>query len=429
MNVERAVNIADLRLQAKRQLPRVIFELIDSASEDELVMAKNIERLKAHTLMARVLQGVPRREQATTLFGRPYSTFFGISPMGMIGIVRKDIELNLAEAANLAGIPMILSGASAHALEKVVPKAPGTIWSQLYAAADPKITEDLVRRAEAAGATGLVWTVDLPVYSKNDRTIRNGIGIPAKLSLGAKLESLLHPNWIRQYLTGEMAKMGHWECYVPPGSSSADVLKFYLSQKNSMQTWSEMEILRRLWNGPLIVKGIMNGEDALRAAELGADGIIVSNHGGYGLDRAPASIDMLPGIVAAVGQRLVVMFDGGIRRGSDAIIARCLGAQFVFIGRAALYGAAAGGVAGASRAIAVLKDEIDRTMGLIGCAHAASLGAYAVRRPVDPWSSAGGPAGMPEAIRVSRAACQEQHPIDSDRSEPAPDHPTVGAGT
>lgn len=415
MNVERAVNIADLRLQAKRRLPRVIFELIDSASEDELVMVKNIERLKAHTLMARVLQGVPKREQATTLFGRPYSTFFGISPMGMIGIVRKDVEFNLAEAAHLAEIPMILSGASAHALEKVAPKAPGTVWSQLYAASDPKITEDLVRRAEAAGATGLVWTVDLPVYSKNDRTIRNGIGIPAKLSLGAKLESLLHPTWIKEYLTGEMAKMGHWECYVSPGSSSADILKFYLSQKNSMQTWSEMEILRRLWKGPLIVKGILNSEDALRAAELGADGIIVSNHGGYGLDRAPASIDMLPGIVAAVGHRLVVMFDGGIRRGSDAIIARCLGAQFVFIGRAALYGAAAGGVAGASRAIAVLKDEIDRTMGLIGCAHTSALGAHAVRRPAAPWPAADAQGVAPEPIRTVRPSCLEQQTIGAGR--------------
>jgi len=381
MGVERAVNIADLRLQAKRRLPKVIFEIIDHASEDDLVLARNMERLQAHTLMARVLMGVPKREQATTLFGRDYSTFFGISPMGIIGIIRKDVELILAEAAHDAKLPMILSGASAHALEKVVPKAPGTVWSQLYAASDPKITEDLVRRAADAGATGLVWTVDLPVYPKNDRSIRNGIGIPARLSLRAKLEALLHPGWIREYLGGGMSRMGHWECYVPPGSSSADVLKFYLSQKNSMQTWREMETLRRLWQGPLIVKGIMNSTDAVQAAELGADGIIVSNHGGYGLDRAPASIDMLPGIAAAVGKRVTVMFDGGIRRGSDAVIARCLGAQFVFVGRAALYGAAAGGLAGAARAIEILKDEIDRTMGLMGCAHNADLRPELVRQP------------------------------------------------
>ena len=381
MGAERAVNIADLRLQAKRRLPKVIFEIIDHASEDDLVLVKNVERLRAHTLMARVLMGVPEREQSTTLFGREYSTFFGISPMGIIGIIRKDVELILAEAAHDADIPMILSGASAHALEKVVPKAPGTVWSQLYAASDPKITEDLVRRAADAGATGLVWTVDLPVYPKNDRSIRNGIGIPARLSLRAKLEALLHPGWIREYLGGGMSRMGHWECYVPAGSSSADVLKFYLSQKNSMQTWREMETLRRLWQGPLIVKGIMNSADAVQAAELGADGIIVSNHGGYGLDRAPASIDMLPGIAAAVGNRVTVMFDGGIRRGSDAVIARCLGAKFVFVGRAALYGAAACGLAGARRAIEVLKDEIDRTMGLMGCGRGADLRPELVRLP------------------------------------------------
>ncbi len=383
--VERAVNIADLRLLAKRRLPRVIFEIIDHASEDDLVLARNMERLRAHTLMARVLMGVEGREQATTLFGREYRTFFGISPMGMIGIIRGDVEPILAEAAHDAGVPMILSGASSHTLEAVAARAPGTVWSQLYAALDPKITADLVRRATDAGAAALVWTVDLPVYPKNDRSIRNGIGIPAKLSLHAKLEALCHPGWIAEYLgayrSGGMARMDHWQCYVPPGSSSADVLKFYLSQKNSTQTWREMETLRRLWHGPLVVKGILNSADAERAVELGADGIIVSNHGGYGLDRAPASIDMLPEVAAAVGDRVAVMFDGGIRRGSDAVIARCLGARFAFVGRAALYGAAAGGRSGADRALAVLKDEIDRTLGLMGCMHHDHLRPDHVRRP------------------------------------------------
>ncbi len=381
MPVSKAVSIADLRLMAKDRVPRVIFEMLDSASEDDLVLERSVERLRAHVLVPRVLRGVATRDQSATLFGRTYASCFGVAPMGTIGMVRKDVELLLAEAANLADVPMILSGASAHALETVASKAPGSIWSQLYAAQDPKITEDLVQRAAAAGAGALVWTVDLPVYPKNDRSIRNGVGVPPKLSLASKLEALTHPTWMREYLSGQMWQMGHWERYAPAGSLANDVSKFYLSQKNSSQTWRDLEMMRHLWAGPLVVKGILHRDDAIQAAELGADGIIVSNHGGYGLDRAPASIDMLPDIVDAVGAKLVVMFDGGVRRGSDIVTARCLGAQFVFVGRAALFGAAAGGFAGASRAIAILRDEVDRTMGLIGCSASTDFRPDLVRRP------------------------------------------------
>lgn len=374
MSVEKAVSIADLRLLAKRRVPRVVFDILDGASEDEVVLGRSIERMRAYTLTPRVLRGVAERSQKTTLFGKTYPSFFGIAPMGTIGIIRRDIEFDLVEAASEAGIPMALSGSSAHSLEDVAAKSPGTLWSQLYAAKDPKITEDLVSRAKEVGAQALIWTVDLPVYAKIDRNIRNGIGIPARLSLASKLEALLHPVWISEYLRGGMARIGHWQKYAAHGASDEDVFKFYIAQKHSGQTWRELETLRRLWDGPLIVKGILHPDDARMAAQLGANGIIVSNHGGYGLDRSPASIDMLPKIVEAVGEQLTVMFDSGIRRGSDAVIARCLGAKFVFCGRAVLYGAAAGRKAGAAKAISILMDEIDRTLGLIGCPNHSDLG-------------------------------------------------------
>jgi isopentenyl diphosphate isomerase/L-lactate dehydrogenase-like FMN-dependent dehydrogenase len=161
--------------------------------------------------------------------------------------------------------------------------------------------------------------------------------------------------------------MRQWEAYLPEGAPVREAHRLFAAQRNASQTWKELEVLRRMWAGPLIVKGILHPGDAIRAAEMGVDGVIVSNHGGNTLDRAPASIDMLPGVVAAVGDKLTVMFDGGVRRGSDIVLARCLGAKFVFTGRATLYGAAAGGSAGALRAMAILKDGVDRTLGQLGC--------------------------------------------------------------
>jgi len=370
-----AINLWDLREAAKRRLPRAVFELINSASEDNFALAAITSQMNARELLPRVLRGVEKRNQETMLFGRNWSTSFGIAPTGTIGVLRRDIEYSLAEAALASNIPMVLSGASRHSLEDVAKRAPGQVWSQLYAATDPKITADLVARAEACGSGALVWTVDLPVFPKNDRQQRLGYGIPPRPRLCDKFEALLHPSWLIDYLRGGTVGLDHWRKYVPAGSSDHAVHQYYLSQRNALQSWREMELLRRLWKGPLVLKGILNPEDAIRAAELGADGIIVSNHGGFGLDRMPASIDVLPSIVAAVGDRLTVMLDSGVRRGADVLLARALGAKFVFVGRAALYGATAYGTPGAIRAIDILKNEIDRNLGQIGCPDLAELDA------------------------------------------------------
>ncbi len=285
----------------------------------------------------------------------------------------------LATAAKQANIPMILSGVSSEPIETVATLAPGQVWSQLYAAKDTAINADLVRRAQDSEVSILVWTVDMGAAPKNERLMRNGLGVPPRLSLLNRLEALTHPAWFLEYLRGGMTKLGSWQPYVGAGAPPFEAQKLWMSQRFESLTWHGLETLRRLWKGPLIVKGILHPDDAARVAELGGDGVIVSNHGGWGLDRAPAAIDMLPGVVAAVGEKLPVMFDGGVRRGSDIVVARCLGAKFVFVGRATLYGAVAAGTPGASRAINILKDEIDRTMGQIGCANAQEFKPEFVR--------------------------------------------------
>ena len=380
----RAVSIADLREMARRRLPRVIYGVLEGASEDERALALNYERLRAWSLVPRRLRDVSTRSQATTVFGRRWASCFGIAPTGTIGPLRRDIEFHLARAARAGGIPLGVSGASAHTHEAIAAHAPGQVWSQLYAARDPALTRDLVARAAAFGAAALVWTVDLGIAAKNDRLARSGFGVPPKLRWADKLEALTHPAWMLEYLRGGMARLDHWARYAEPGADPYAVHRLYLAQRNAAQTWRELETLRGLWAGPLVVKGVLHHEDAVRAAELGADAVVVSNHGGYGLDRAPAAIDMLPGVVAAAGHKTVVMYEGGILRGSDIVLARCLGAKFCFVGRATLYGAAAGGAAGALRAIDILKDEIDRTIGHLGCPDANDLDAQYVRAPDIP---------------------------------------------
>ena len=379
MRISDAINIADLRLLAKRRVPRAVFSLLDGASEDERAFKLNVERLREHALVPRILRGDVQRDQSTVLFGEKYSSFFGICPTGFISLLRRDIELMLADAARQANIPMILSGVSAEPIETVAARAPGQVWSQLYAAKDPQINADLVRRAQNSGIKVLVWTVDMGAAPKHERLIRNGIRIPPRLSIMSKLEALTHPQWMVEYLRGGMTKLDSWKPYVASGAPSYQAQKLFMEQRFDSLHWSTLETLRKLWSGPLVVKGVLHPEDAIRVAELGGDGVVVSNHGGLGLDRAPATIDMLPGIVAAVGNKLTVMFDGGVRRGSDVVVARCLGAKFVFVGRATLYGAVAGGTPGAVHAINILRDEVDRTMGQIGCSKGDELNPQFVR--------------------------------------------------
>ncbi len=367
MKLEKAINIEDLHRMAKRRLPKVAFDFIEGGVEDELGIARNEAAFTRFCLMPRYLVDVTRRDQTAKLFDRVYSSPFGISPTGAAGLFRHGADLMLAESAARANIPFIMSGASTGSIEAAAQVAPAHTWYQLYAAQDPKISEDLIRRARDAGLGTLVLTVDVPVAAKRERNIRNGFGRPLKMTFPIMLEALTHPRWMAEYLRYGTPLMENWAPYAPPGSNADQVADFVSTQMPSVATWADLEKFRKLWPRHLVVKGILNKDDAVRAADLGVDGIIVSNHGGRQLDRAPASIEVLPTICRVVGDRVTVMLDSGIRRGADIIIALALGARFVFVGRATLYGAAAAGIAGVRKAISILRREIDLTMGQIGC--------------------------------------------------------------
>ena len=268
-----------------------------------------------------------------------------------------------------------MSGASMVSIERMSQVDPANTWFQIYAARDPKISDDFMRRARDAGFGTLVLTVDNPVLPKRERDMRNGFRLPPKLAPLDMLEALLHLPWVLDYLrNGGMPVMETWAPYARPAASAAEVARFFRTQSPSVQTWRDLDGFRRAWPGKLVIKGIMRPSDAVRCIGHGVDGIVISNHGGKALDRAPASIEILAAIKAAVGDRLVVMLDSGVRRGSDIVVARCLGADFIFVGRATLYGVAAAGLAGASRALGILREEIDTTLGLIGCPRIDELG-------------------------------------------------------
>jgi L-lactate dehydrogenase (cytochrome)/(S)-mandelate dehydrogenase len=372
LKLENALNIADLRMLARRRLPKLVFDYIDGAAEDEIGLSENLAAFQRHKLVPRFLTNCATIDLETTLFGQQYALPFGISPTGFAGLFRPGGDLLLAEAARGEPIPYIMSGTSSAAIEDLPQASAANGWFQLYTGRDKAIDEDIVRRAADAGMKTLVLTVDSEVRTKRERDIRNrfsGEGLKASLVL----EALMHPAWIAGYLAnGRMPAFRNFARYAGRNDARA-VWKYMTSHLPGNPVWADLERYRRLWNGPLVVKGILHPDDADRCVALGADGIVVSNHGARQLDRAPASIDMLPLVVKAVGDRTTVMLDSGVRRGSDVITALCLGAKFVFVGRATLFGLAAGGLPGIKKAIAILRNELETTGRQMGCASVADF--------------------------------------------------------
>ncbi|TWT06047.1 alpha-hydroxy acid oxidase [Reyranella sp. CPCC 100927] len=380
------VNVDDLRRAAKRRLPKIAFDFIEGGVEDEDGLNVNEQAFRQHRLVPRYLVDVSTRDQSAPLFGRTYASPFGIAPTGLASLFRPGADLMLAAAAREANVPFIMSGSSTASIEDLAKVAPDHGWYQLYAARDKKISEDMIRRAEAAGLSTLVLTVDVPVHSNRERNQRNGFTRPLKLSWGTKLEALRHPGWLAGYLKQGTPMFSNWAPYVEKGASADAVAAFVASQTAAPLTWRDVESFRRLWPRKFVIKGIMHSDDAVRAASLGVDGIMVSNHGARQLDRAPSPVDVLPAIRDAVGDRLTLMLDSGVRRGVDALTALCLGAKFVFVGRATLYGATVGGQAGVTKAINILRREIDLTMGQIGCPSLDHLGPdFLLREREEDW--------------------------------------------
>ena len=369
-----AANLEDLQRIAKRRLPKIVYDFIEGGVEDETGIDRNLRAFREQALVPHYLVDVTTRDQSATVFGRTYAGPFGITPTGLAGLFRPGADRILAEAARDADLPFIMSTMSNLSIEDLGRIAPEHGWFQLYPARDKAISEDMIRRAADAGLSTLAVTVDVPVASNRERNRRNGFGRPLRMSLATRLDALRYPSWLAGYLTHGMPMLTNWQPYAKPGPDAGAIAAFVFSQTQPQLTWADMESFRRLWPRNFVVKGIMHRDDAVRAASLGADGVIVSNHGARQLDRAPSSLEALPGIVDAVGDRMTVMLDSGIRRGADALTALCLGARFVFLGRATLYGAVAGGKPGAVKAIELMRREIDLTMGQIGCPSLDQLG-------------------------------------------------------
>jgi L-lactate dehydrogenase (cytochrome)/(S)-mandelate dehydrogenase len=374
MTPESAINLEDLRKLAKRRVPKIVYDFIEGGVDSEDGLVTNEDAFRRRALLPRYMVDVTTIDQSTTLFGRRFAAPYGIAPTGGIGNYRMGGDRMLWRAAKAADIPFVMSTQASHSLEEMAREAPEHGWFQLYSAKDREISYDMIRRCEAANIPVLVVTVDVPVGSNRERNRRNGFGRPLKLSLGTKLNALTKPLWLKEYLTQGLAMQENWRPYAPAGSNAEQVGEFVATQLPVSLTWADIEKYRELWPGKLVLKGVMRVDDAVRAAEIGVDGLILSNHGARQLDRAPSALDVLPAVDAAVGDRMTLMLDGGIRRGADVLIALATGAKFVFLGRPTLYGCVAGGQPGAARAMGLMGEEIGKVMKQMGVPSIADLG-------------------------------------------------------
>ncbi len=382
MNYREAYNIEDLRRIAADRLPRIAYDFLERGAEEEVTLAGNRAVFEHIRFQPRTLVDVSKRSQKKTLWGKTFDAPFGVAPTGASGMYCFDADVKIARAARRANLPCVLSTASFVPMERVIQEAGGTLWFQLYMSKDVKTAERLVRRALAAGFEALVLTTDIPVAGNREFNRRNQFEIPLRLGPRQILDGLLHPRWLtsvflRTLLTSGIPRFQNLDVNVGGRIVSTTLTGF--RQRREELNWEDLAWLRKLWPKKLLVKGVLTVEDAQLAARYGADGIFVSNHGGRQLDGAPSPIEILPQIADAVGDRLAIMVDSGFRRGTDIVKALALGADMVFVGRATLYGASAGGEEGVLRAIDLLKSEIDRVMALLGCTTVDALGSQYLR--------------------------------------------------
>jgi (S)-mandelate dehydrogenase len=388
----RAHSIDELREVARRRVPNFCFEYVEGGSDDEVTLKRNRSVFEEIGFVPRTLVDVSARSQAVDLFGKPSAAPFMIGPTGFSGLLTREGDLALARAAASAGIPYILSNASTMRLEEVVQRAGGRIWMQLYLYRTRDYAARLVDRMKAIGIEALVVTTDSAIFGNREWDRRN-YARPLKLDLRNTIDVMLHPRWIFDVLVPHgVPRFANLGDMLPPGQDSVQGAASAIAKElDPSLNWADIRWLRDLWPGKLIVKGVMCVEDAVTAAKSGADGIVLSNHGGRQLDGAISSMEILPEVAAAVGSQLTVMLDGGFRRGSDIVKARALGADAVLLGRATTYGLAAGGEAGVAHAINLLKTEVDRVVGLLGCSDLSQLDTSYIRWPGHPGISGNSP--------------------------------------
>ena len=377
----RSHSIADLRRLAKRRLPRAVFDYADGAAEDEVTARRNEAAFEDYELLPRVLRDVSSVDLSTTVLGTPVSMPVLLAPTGMTRLFHHDGETAAARAAHRAGVVYTLSSLSTVSIEDLAAASDGPRWFQIYVWKDRGLVREFFDRCRAAGYDALMLTVDMPVLGQRERDLRNGMTIPPSLTLGSALDAALHPSWWWNFLTKPRIGFANVAGKGDAGRGDLTALWTYINtQFDPSVTWRDLEWMIGEWNGSFAVKGVLDPEDAARAASLGARGIVVSNHGGRQLDHSPASLDALPAVVEAVAGRAEVILDGGVRRGADVAKALALGARACAIGRAYLYGIGAGGEQGVDRAFELLRAELRRALALLGCASVGDLGPEHVRR-------------------------------------------------
>jgi isopentenyl diphosphate isomerase/L-lactate dehydrogenase-like FMN-dependent dehydrogenase len=381
----RVVNISDLRRLAKRRLPRVVFDYIDGGADAEVTLRANCDAFDAVTFRPRCAVATPAPELRTTVLGTRLDLPFLLAPVGSSRMFYPRGECAAARAAGEAGTAYVLSTLSGCRLEEVRAATAGPAWYQLYLVGGRDVARAAIDRAQTAGFSALMITIDTAVAGMRERDIRNGT---AEL-LGRKLPALLpflpqvlaRPRWLAAFLgDGGLMKFPN---VVRPGQGEMPYGEVVAMLAQSVVCWDDLRWLRDAWKGPIVVKGVQTGDDARRAADAGAEAIVVSNHGGRQLDGVAATIRVLPEVIAAVNGRVEVLLDGGVRRGSDIVKALALGARAVLIGRAYAYGLGAAGRAGVTRAIEILRADLVRTLTLLGCSSASGLDRSYVDFPPD----------------------------------------------
>ncbi len=383
-NLSRCYNIADLREAARRRLPKGIFEFVDRGTEDEIALRDNRAAFQALKFNPHVLVDVSRRSTSTTLFGKSLPLPMAVAPTGAAGLCWFEGELQLAKAAAKAGIPFAMATGSITAMEKIAQEAGGQLWMQLYMWRDRELSYELVRRAHRSGWEALLLTVDTAVGPNREYNNRNGFGLPYQISARSIWDMALHPGWTIGTMGAYWRDRGMPRHENYPAAFQRSITSDpnnKTAMRNNSLCFDDIARLRDIWPGTLMIKGVMRADDADRCAELGADAVIVSNHGGRNLDGARPTIDILPEVANAIRRRIPVILDSGVRRGSDIVKALALGADAVLTGRATLYGTAAAGEAGAAHAIRLLHTEMDRTMAYVGVNNVAELGRDILHLP------------------------------------------------
>lgn len=365
--LRRAASVADLRNLARRRLPRGIFDYIDGGSEDERTLANNSDDFATRGFRPRVLRDVATVDTTTTLLAKPLPLPLVLAPTGFTRIADPEGELAVARAAARARLPYTLSTLATRSIEEVAGTSAGPLWFQVYVWRDRGLVAELLQRAAASGYEAIVLTVDTAVPGRRERDVRRGFSLPPKLGAGTLVDGLLHPGWTWDFVRSEPITFANVAGQaVGDGSTAVSLADYIASQFDPTLSWAELDWLRSVWDGPIVLKGIQTVADAELAADAGVEAIALSNHGGRQLDTAPSPISLVAPVADAVGDRVQVICDGGVRRGSDIVKALALGADACMIGRAYLYGLGAAGERGVDQVLGLLADDVARTMALLG---------------------------------------------------------------